>query len=137
MKVQEIMTANPISARPSTPIGEVAATLRREHIHHMPIVQEGRVVAFVSENEIFSYELPEEHRVLKQELESKRLNVPVSIITQDEFISVSPDLDISELIDIMLDDQLTAVPVVDPDTSALLGVVSYVELMRVVKSLID
>lgn len=43
--------------------------------------------------------------------------------------AVSPDADVSEVIDLMLDERIGAVPVVD-EADHVCGIISYVDILR-------
>jgi CBS domain-containing protein len=52
-------------------------------------------------------------------------------IAHGEVISVPPDTDVSQVIEIMLSEGIGAVPVVESVSEKLLGVVSYEDILRV------
>ena len=47
-KVADVMTPDVITARPDTPLGEIAAMLERNRIKRVPIVEGGKIVGLVS-----------------------------------------------------------------------------------------
>jgi CBS domain-containing protein len=47
-KVADVMTRDVITARPDTPLGEIAAMLERNRIKRVPIVEGGKIVGLVS-----------------------------------------------------------------------------------------
>ena len=47
-KVRDIMTRDIISCKPGTPISENLAQMKRHHIRHMPIVEDGKAVGMLS-----------------------------------------------------------------------------------------
>jgi CBS domain-containing protein len=47
-KVSDVMTRAVITAMPDTPLGEIASLLEKNRIKRVPIVQNGKVVGFVS-----------------------------------------------------------------------------------------
>jgi CBS domain-containing protein len=48
VKVADVMTRDVITARPDTPLGDIASLLERHHIKRVPIVVDGKVVGIVS-----------------------------------------------------------------------------------------
>ena len=50
-----------------------------------------------------------------------------------DVVKVYPETDLGEVIDRMLDEKVGAVPVVDADTGDLLGIVSYVDVLRALR----
>ena len=60
MRVQDVMTIEVVTARPSTSLKDVAAELSRRRISGMPVVDDtGRIVGVVSEADILAKEQPE------------------------------------------------------------------------------
>ena len=47
-RVGDVMTRNPVAARPDTPVGEIAAILERHRIKRVPVVEDGRLLGIVS-----------------------------------------------------------------------------------------
>jgi CBS domain-containing protein len=47
-KVADVMTSDVITAKPETPLGEIAAMLERNRIKRVPIVEGGKIVGLVS-----------------------------------------------------------------------------------------
>src|SRR6478736_1237177 len=46
-KVADVMTSDVITAKPETPLGEIAAMLERNRIKRVPIVEGGKIVGLV------------------------------------------------------------------------------------------
>ena len=51
--VKEIMTADPITIGPDSPIEAAAVIMRRQKIGGLPVVQEGALVGIITESDIF------------------------------------------------------------------------------------
>src|SRR6476620_6327857 len=47
-KVADVMTSDVVTAKPETPLGEIAAMLERNRIKRVPIVEGGKIVGLVS-----------------------------------------------------------------------------------------
>ena len=56
-----------------------------------------------------------------------------AMAVQADVAKVTPDTELNELIDTMLEAGVGALPVVDEDSDALLGIVSYVDVLRAVR----
>ena len=53
MLVKERMTRNPITIRPDTPVTEAQAMMKREKIHHLPVMdKDEKLVGVVSEKDL-------------------------------------------------------------------------------------
>ncbi|MBW2377588.1 MAG: CBS domain-containing protein, partial [Deltaproteobacteria bacterium] len=52
-------------------------------------------------------------------------------------VKVDPETNVREVVDLMLLHRVGAIPVADLDTGDLLGIVSYVDLLRVLQETLD
>ena len=52
--VREVMNSPPVTCNPEAPIEEAYAHMRRNHIRHLPIVQEGVLVGIVTMKDLVS-----------------------------------------------------------------------------------
>lgn len=46
-KVSDVMTANPLSLAPDTPVNEIAALMTDRKVHTLPVLEEGKLVGIV------------------------------------------------------------------------------------------
>jgi len=60
----------------------------------------------------------------------------VSAVMRTDVITVRPDTPVAALIDILLKEKIGAVPVLAPDTGELLGIVSYIDVLRAMRPFI-
>jgi CBS domain-containing protein len=47
-RVEEVMTAEPVTVTPGTPVLHALATMTRRRIRHLPVIDEGALAGFVS-----------------------------------------------------------------------------------------
>jgi acetoin utilization protein AcuB len=52
-------------------------------------------------------------------------------------IAVGPDAEIGEVIDLLIDHKIGAVAVVDEDTREVLGIISYVDVLRALQDRLE
>ncbi|QDK34324.1 MULTISPECIES: CBS domain-containing protein [Sphingomonadaceae] len=55
--VAEVMTSPPVTVEPSTPVLSALALMTRRRIRHLPVVQDGRMVGFVSIGDLVKYRI--------------------------------------------------------------------------------
>ncbi len=55
--VGEVMTATPITVEPATPVLEALALMTRRRIRHLPVVEGGKTVGFVSIGDLVKYRI--------------------------------------------------------------------------------
>lgn len=57
LRVKDLMTHNVITCAPSDSVAEVAATMGRAHIRHLPVIDEGELVAMISLRDVLDAQL--------------------------------------------------------------------------------
>lgn len=137
MVVQEVMTEDPITAQSSTAIGTVLNTLFESDVRHLPIVDGDQLVGIVSDRDLRAFLAPSMLELEKPEDVRKRLAQPVSTVMNADVVSVTPETDLSEVIEMMIDQKVGAVPVVQPGTDELVGIVSYIDVLRAAQDLFE
>jgi CBS domain-containing protein len=60
-------------------------------------------------------------------------DLPVTSVMSDHPVMVTPDTDLKDVADRMIEGHIGAVVVVDPESTRLVGIVSYVDVLRVVR----
>ena len=130
MVVSEIMSSHPITVEASEPIGRVMKKLAEADVRHLLVVDDGALVGIVSDRDLRSL-APSALMELEHPREiRKRLEQPISSVMSSDVVSVDPETEVAEVVDIMLEQKVGAVPVVDPATDELVGIVSYMDVLR-------
>jgi acetoin utilization protein AcuB len=135
MVVQEIMTQAPETIAPTVSAREAFALLQELDVRHLPVVDDGRLVGIISDRDV--------RTILGPILESdeadadKLLAQSVGSIMTGDVVTVTPETELAELTDVFLDQKVGAVPVVDPTSDRLVGIVSYVDLLRAARDLFE
>jgi CBS domain-containing protein len=127
---REIMTAAPATVCPWTPVREAARLLETMDIRHLPVIDDdGTLVGMLSDRDLRGLALP---YVMGGEYVGDihtALSARVSTLMTGDVKSVEEEDDVTEVVDLMLENRIGAVPVVDSDGS-LVGIVSYVDVLR-------
>lgn len=131
MVVDEVMTSKLTTAAPSSSIKRVLQLLSEADVRHVPITDEGELVGIVSDRDLRSFvpdlaESPSEA--------ASRLARPISSVMNSDLVTVEPETDIQDAIDLMLDQKVGAIPVVRPNTRELVGIVSYIDVLRAARA---
>lgn len=115
----DIMTSHVVTIRQTASVREALQTLDELDVRHLPVVDEREgLVGMISERDLLR--LRRSQDVLAQ---------PVSEVMSGDVVVVTPATDVVEIIDLMTENRIGAVPVVDND-SQLAGIVSYVDVLR-------
>lgn len=130
MVVDEVMSSDPFVVKVTDSVGAAIKKLIETDVRHLPVVSEGELVGMVSDRDLRSF-TPVAMLELThpRELEA-RLAQPISKVMTSDVISVNPETEIEEVIDLMIEHKIGAVPVVEADSSKLVGIVSYIDALR-------
>ncbi|MGE5602078.1 MAG: CBS domain-containing protein [Nitrososphaerales archaeon] len=108
----------PQTLAPTDTIAVAAERMRRYGFEGFPVVEDGRIVGMLTRREI--------DRALHHGLDKH----PVSRYMRTGEVFVTPDDPVSELRKVMTEHDWGQVPVLDPDTGALLGIVTRTDLIK-------
>lgn len=127
---KDLMTENPTAVRESATVSEAVALFRDLDVRHLPVVNAAReLVGMMSDRDLRSLALPQ---VIDSEwigTIQTALEARVSTLMSSNAIAVAVDTEAREIIELMLEHKIGAVPVVDAD-GVLAGIVSYVDLLH-------
>jgi CBS domain-containing protein len=122
-KVREVMTARPRSVTPQTLVSEVAKLMEADDVGVIPVVEEERLVGIVTDRDIVV-------RAIAKEKDPR--GMPASEVSSRELITVDPEDDLSDALQIMMEHQLRRLAVVEQD-DRLVGVLSQADVALNVK----
>jgi acetoin utilization protein AcuB len=127
MVVEEIMTRNPHAIEANQSVREAMHRLLTLDIRHLPVLDSGVLVGMLSDRDVRGIA----SATLTGEV-NDQLSAAVSDLMTSDPISVDPEADIGEVIDLMIENKVGALPVVAEDK--LVGIVSYVDVLRYARS---
>jgi acetoin utilization protein AcuB len=137
MKARDVMTPNPITVTTQATLGEVWDLMREADIRHVPVVRGGILIGMLSDRDLASLDVG---RVLTTEGADalrRALGAPVVAAMSSDVISVEPETDLGDVIDLMIENKVGAIPVVLPDTRQVVGIASYIDVLRGVQELVS
>jgi CBS domain-containing protein len=131
----EIMTEDVTTIDAAASLADALQLLAELDVRHLPVVTDGELVGMVSDRDVRSLGLHVTDLESLDQLRS-RTSPPVSEIMTGGVISIGPSTEIPEIIDLMLEEKVGAVPVVDEESTELMGMVSYVDVLRAVREVV-
>lgn len=142
MTAQAIMTRSVLSVKPATTVREAIRLIEDSDIRHLPVVDGATLVGILSDRDLREYRIPVmlEIEYLSDEDRSRAndiLDTPVSEAMNSDMITVDSAESISDVIGVMIEYKVGAVPVVDRTTAELVGIISYVDVLSYARSLLD
>lgn len=131
MQAKDMMTENPYTAGPGNTIYEVLWTMTDRGIRHVPVLQENELIGILSERDMRQFSLS---MLDAPESIAEKLKQSVVDFMSSDVVTVSPDTPISELIDLLIENRVGALPVLDAVSGELAGIISYVDVLRGVRT---
>ena len=127
MKVVDVMTKDPLTVTSTETIGQADDLMNTNKIRQLPVVKEKDLVGIVTDRDIRSF--LSGSLLESGEAREKALNTEVREIMTTEPITLSPDDDLQEALELMINEKIGGIPVVD-ETEGLVGIVTYVDALR-------
>ena len=115
--VRDAMTENPRSIAASASVVEAARLMREEHIGSLPITDDEKLVGMITDRDITT-------RVVAEAADPKTTSVE-DVYSRD-LISVEPDQDLDEALQLMARHQVRRLPVVE--NNRLVGIVAQADV---------
>lgn len=111
-KIRDIMTENVESCSLLDNVFEVAVKMKEENVGAIPIIDEGKLLGMITDRDIVLRCIAEKHPASSK----------VEDIMSSHLITISPDADSQDALDLMAKNQIRRLPVVEG--KKLIGIVS-------------
>jgi CBS domain-containing protein len=120
LRVEELMTTEVEALRPSDPVSRAEQQMTRIGVHHLPVIDAGRrVVGIVARHDLMRA------RALPGNGER-----PVGDVMTSPVQTIEPEAPAFRAVELLLDRQIGAIPVVD-EKGALIGIVTETDFLQV------
>ena len=116
--IREVMTANPSSVEPSTPVAEVARLMQQENVGSVPVVEDGRLVGTITDRDITI-------RVVAEGRDPQ--STSVGDVASRDLVTIDPQQNLDEALRLMAQHQVRRLPVVEED-GRLVGIVAQADV---------
>ena len=127
MKVVDIMTKQPLTVTPMETIGQADELMNTNNIRQIPVVEATELVGIITDRDVRSF--LSGSLLESPEAREKALNTKISEIMTTEPITVSPEDDLEEAVELLIEEKFGGIPVVDK-SAGLVGIVTYVDVLR-------
>jgi acetoin utilization protein AcuB len=128
------MTRHPVAVDHTATVQDVADLMFATQVRHVLVVEQGALVGMVSDRDLRSYLLPRSEQIIRADEAGARLAATVEMVMRTDPLTVSPETSVVAIIDLLLQEHIGAVPVVQPASHVLLGIVSYIDVLRVARA---
>lgn len=133
MDVDSIMTREVISTTPSESIRAALLKIEDQDIRHLPVLDDGRLVGMISDRDLREQRLPLMEEIEDPDYADNLLSAPISSVMSGDVLSVDTGESLRAAVDLMIEYKVGAVPVVDRHTEQLVGIVSYIDVLRALR----
>ena len=127
MKVRDVMTRNPLSVTPSETVEQADQLMAENRIRQLPVVRDDVLVGIITDRDLRSF-LGASLLAAPEERE-RALSTEISDVMTTGPLTLAPDDDLQEAVELLLEQKVGGVPVVD-ESEGLVGIITYVDLLR-------
>lgn len=135
MNVREIMTKDVITVTPDAPLEQVATSLIEHRISGLPVIEDGRVLGIVSEQDLlFKEQEVEHHHVLTMmfnppdpQIARKHAARTAGEIMTSPVVTIGPETTMSDAARQMTEFEINRLPVVED--GELIGIVTRTDIV--------
>jgi len=127
MKVVDVMTKDPLTVTTKDTIGEADELMNANKIRQLPVVQARELVGIVTDRDIRSF--LSGSLLDSPEAREKALNTKIGEIMTTDPVTVSPEDDLQEAVELLIEEKFGGIPVVE-QSEGLVGIVTYVDVLR-------
>ncbi|HOX34539.1 MAG TPA: CBS domain-containing protein [Methanoregulaceae archaeon] len=150
MRVQDIMTKNPVTCSIDTPLREAVGLLRKFHIGGLPVMDGSELAGIITESDIFSQletsrisddlwlpspleiiEIPIREYINWEKTRSALSNIgdtPVKKVMTHRVVTATEDMDIEAAASLMLKEGIARLPVLRGKT--LVGIITRADIVQ-------
>ena len=127
IKVVDVMTKNPLVMTPAETIGQADELMTENRIRQLPVVDEGALLGIITDRDIRSFLA--QSALVEPDERAKVLRTNVREIMTAEPLTLAPDDDLREALELLIEEKIGGIPVVD-QAEGLVGIVTYVDILR-------
>lgn len=139
--VFQIMTPSPITITPETTAGEAMRIMQKNGFHHLPVTENDpsgtdRLVGIVAKGDLQRVISVFAGSKIETERDRRTPNLRVKAFMIKEVATLPADAGIRQCVDLFLAKQFNSVPIVDPETARLVGIVTSSDLIQFLHNLL-
>ena len=127
MTVSDLMVTEVVTVAPDDTLRHAFSLMSRAHVRHLPVVRGEHLAGIITDRDFRLYGMS----VSGVEEGDVRFNLEDTLVRDvmnSDPVTIGPDVDLSEAVDMFVEEKVGAVPVVDED-DRLLGIIGYIDLL--------
>ena len=129
MLVGDRMSKPVITVPPEMPINEALNLMKKEHIRRAPVVQNGKLIGIVSDEDLLNASPSQATSLSVWELNYLLSRITIKDVMTKKVVTVQENIPIEEAARIMADNKIGGLPVIRDDT--VVGMITETDLFKV------
>ncbi len=129
--VRDWMTPHPITIDPKTVLPDAHQLMQDSHIRRLPVVEKGKLVGIVTLGDIREAEPSNATTLSIYEVHYLLSKLTVERIMTRNPITIAPNQSIRDAARLMLEHKIGGLPVVEPATGKLVGIITESDIFRI------
>jgi CBS domain-containing protein len=125
------MTPHPITIDSKTVLPDAHRLMQDSHIRRLPVVERGKLVGIVTLGDIREAEPSQATTLSIYEVHYLLSKLTVERIMSRNPITIAPDHTIRDAARLMLEHKIGGLPVVEPQTGKLVGIITESDIFRI------
>lgn len=127
MKVVDVMTKNPLVMTPDETVGQADELMAENRIRQLPVVDGSALLGIITDRDVRSFLA--ESSLVEPDERAKALKTKIRDVMTAEPLTLAPDDELQEAVELLIDEKVGGIPVVD-EAEGLVGIVTYVDVLR-------
>lgn len=127
MKVRDLMTEDPLSLEPEDTIQQAEELMEENRIRQLPVVSDSELVGIITDRDIRSFLSGRLFGSVKER--QKAMNTKIASVMTEKPVTLSPDDDLSDAVELLIEEKVGGIPVVDEE-EVLVGIITQVDVLR-------
>lgn len=137
MLAEDIMTPDPVYVEETTLLGDALVALVEGDIRHLPVVRDGELIGILTDRDLRGMGLAQVEDMAGFDRLQRRMRRPVADLMRGSPVTVETKTSLADVVDILVEEKLGALPVVEPGTAHLVGIVSVLDVLRASRDVFD
>jgi CBS domain-containing protein len=134
MTAGDLMTPDPTIVVPEASVAEAWDLMRELDIRHLPVVEGRTLVGMVSDRDFGRIRMASILATEGADALREELATPVVKIMSADVIWVDTETDLGDVVGLLIEHKVGALPVVSPGTRDVVGILSYIDVLKVLQS---
>ena len=134
MTAGDLMTLDPTIVVPETSVAEAWDLMRDLDIRHLPVVEGRTLVGMVSDRDFGRMDMASILASEGADALREELATPVVKIMSADVIWVDTEADLGDVVSLLIEHKVGALPIVSPGTRDVVGILSYIDVLKVFQS---